>query len=215
MGWIRYLEASVYFWFLSRGAGNSRLASVLSLTFSFCFSVLLPDSYFKPSTRQRKNLQLCSSREIETQEGQMFCGDQMNIYYFCNESSCFIYKDVHILASDWTHKQWPAVDLQRRTILPVWDHFRLLCERLLWNFLRCTDEQPAVRHNGGLGSIAETIGRISHYLSLPQLNNQGEKHWGRVFLEKWELQKWAINHSALDGRLWLVTQSSSRSLLCF
>lgn len=54
LGWIRYLEASVYFWFSSRGTGNLRLASLLSLTFSFCFSALLPDSRLKPSTLRRK-----------------------------------------------------------------------------------------------------------------------------------------------------------------
>lgn len=37
----------------------------------------------------------------------MFCDDQMNIYYFFNKSSCFIDKDIQLLASDWTHKQWP------------------------------------------------------------------------------------------------------------
>lgn len=33
----------------------------------------------------------------------MFCDDQINIYYFFNKSSCFIDKDIQLLASDWTH----------------------------------------------------------------------------------------------------------------
>lgn len=37
----------------------------------------------------------------------MFCDDQMNIYYFFNKSSCFIDKDIQLLASDSTHKHRP------------------------------------------------------------------------------------------------------------
>lgn len=71
----------------------------------------------------KENLQLCTVREIKTEEDQMLCDDQMNIYYFFNKSSCFIYKDIQLLASDWTHEQRPPV--QQLSALPGWDHFRL------------------------------------------------------------------------------------------